>query len=84
MKTVENLINANNNKKLGNHRKEFVASGQKYYYYATCICEVNHDTQKVILDKSWGSQSTTRAVNAYMRELKQRFTTRNYTFEIIE
>ena len=84
MRTVENLINATHNKKLGNHRKEYFEDGQKYYYYSTVICEVNHTKGTVTLDKSYGTSSTTRAVNAYKRELEQRYTTRNYEFIIIE
>lgn len=84
MQTVKNLIEANNNKKLGNHKKEFYDEGQKYYYYETVICNVNHVDGTITLDKSYNTPSTTRAVNAYKRELELRYTTRNYKIIMIE
>lgn len=74
MKTVENLLKASNDKKLGNHRVSHLKvkgdNVRKFYYYQTAICTVN-DTQKTFeIDDSYGSQSTSRACNSYRRELQ--------------
>lgn len=84
MVTIDKLIKASNNMKLGNHSKEYFQEGQKYYLYSTCICEVNHIKGTVTLDKSYGSQTTTRAVNAYKRALEGEWLTKNYDFIINE
>ena len=71
MKTVQKLVNGEC-KKLGSHRKEVTDFGQvhKYYYYATCICEVNHATREIIIDNGgYKTTSTTRAINSYLNEL---------------
>lgn len=68
MKTVENLLNARGNKKLGNHRKEVGEGFERYIYYGTCVCKVDHNDKTIIInDGGWGTSSTTRTINAYLR-----------------
>lgn len=74
MKTVENLLQAERNIKLGNHRMEHRTNYaghnlRVFYYYSTPICTVNDTRRTFTIDKSYGTSSTTRACNAYMRKL---------------
>ena len=70
LKSVEQLVKSANNgvkaKKLGNHRMEQDDKAIRYFYYWTCVCEVDKTTGKVTIDnKGWHTSSTTRAVNSY-------------------
>lgn len=69
LRAIEDLISmankGNKSAKRGNHSMEQTADKIKYYYYWTCICEVDKTTNKVKYDASYGSSSTTRAVNSY-------------------
>ena len=69
LKAVENLIHDANkgrkSAKYGNHHMEQTDKTIKYYYYWTCICEVDKTTNNVKYDASYGTSSTTRAVNSY-------------------
>lgn len=74
MKAVEQLLKAETNKKIGNHRfaEGISHKGEDtrlFFYYATIICYVMEKTKTFAIDSSFGSQSTTRACNAYRREL---------------
>lgn len=74
MRTVEKLLNASRDMKSGNHRVEHITNNfghevRKFYYYATVIAYVNDTKRTFTIDASYGSSSTTRACNAYRREL---------------
>lgn len=70
MQTVKNLSQSDRNKKLGNHRVEIQDNGEKwFYYYATPIAKVNYSNRTITVDNGgYGTSSTTRAINAYIRE----------------
>lgn len=70
MQTVKNLSQSDRNKKLGNHRVEIQDNGEKwFYYYATVIARVNFSNRTITVnDGGWGTSSTTRAINSYLRE----------------
>jgi hypothetical protein len=75
MKTVESLTSATKDMKAGNHKVKFIACpdtgfgyvGRNFSYYRTTICGVNDRTKKFTIDSSYGTQSTTRACNAYRK-----------------
>lgn len=69
MKTIQKLVNAKNDMKVGNHRVEFslVGKERRYFYYNTVICSVDHNKGTFKIDASYGSVSTTRACNAYRK-----------------
>lgn len=74
MKTMKNLLNADGDKTLGNHyvtnkTNNFGHQLRAFTYFSTVICLVNDTKKTFTIDDSWGSQSTTRACNAYRREL---------------
>lgn len=71
MTTVYNLVHANGNRKtLGNHRMERTTTGRNFIYHWTTICTVNDIDKTYHTDNGgWGTSSTTRAINAYKREL---------------
>lgn len=70
MVTVKKLVLADTDKKLGNHRVEIQSNGEKwFYYYATAIAKVNFSNRTITInDGGWGTSSTTRAINSYLRE----------------
>lgn len=74
MKTVEKLLASYKNMKLGNHRLEIQLDGTEWYYYhATPIVKVNWDRRIVTVDDGgWGTVSTTRSINAYLRQIGER------------
>ena len=63
--TQEQLADATRNKTLKNHRVEFDGNIRHFYYYSTEICQVNEQNKTFWVDASYGSTSTTQAVNAY-------------------
>ena len=70
LRAVENLVAYANRgyetKKEGNHSMIQTETNIKYYYYQTCICNVNKVTGKVIYSNGgWATSSTTRAINSY-------------------
>lgn len=70
LRAVEDLISmANKGKKSakrGNHRMEQTDNKIQYYYYWTCICEVDKATNKATYDNGgFSTSSTTRAINSY-------------------
>ena len=71
MKCVNELLKSNcNYKRIGNHRKEREGHISKYYYHHTPIVIVNDSEKTFKTDNGgWGTISTTRAINAYRREL---------------
>lgn len=72
MQTVKNLLNSNTEKTLGNHRVVHYNQHQQwYYYFETPICKVCNFTKTFVIDASYGTQSTTRACNAYRHNLLQ-------------
>jgi hypothetical protein len=77
MQTVKNLVTAKKDVKIGNHRVEIInfENGKclvrKFYYYSTVICKVDYSSRSFSIDSSYGSQSTTRACNAYRAYFKQ-------------
>ena len=71
MKCINELLKTNSNyKRIGNHRKEREGHITKYYYHYTPIVVVD-DLRKTFKTNNggWGTISTTRAINAYRREL---------------
>ena len=71
MKAVYNLVHTRANRKtLGNHRMERTTTGRNFIYHWTTICTVNDVDRTYHTDNGgWGTSSTTRAINAYKREL---------------
>ena len=71
MTTVYNLVHTNANRKtLGNHRMERTTTVRNCIYHWTTICTVNDVDRTYHTDNGgWGTSSTTRAINAYKREL---------------
>ena len=71
MTTVYNLVHTNANRKtLGNHRMERTTTGRNFIYHWTTICTVNDVDKTYHTDNGGGgTSSTTRAINAYKREL---------------
>lgn len=71
MKTVEKLVASDKDMKLGNHRLEIQQDGTEWYYYhATPIIKVDWLKNRVTVnDGGWGTVSTTRSINAYLREI---------------
>ena len=68
MKTVEVLASAAQNKRVGNHRVVIHSNGSReFYYYDTVICRADYYFKKFAVDNSYGTVSTTRAVNAYRK-----------------
>lgn len=69
MKCIDTLISSKKNKRVGNHSLEITDDGTElYYYYWTVICEVNHTKGQIIInDGGYGTSSTTRAINDYLR-----------------
>lgn len=69
LKSVEKLIRdaryGKKSAKYGNHSMMQTKEKIYYFYYNTCICAVDKTTNKVKYDASYGSSSTTRAVNSY-------------------
>lgn len=71
MKTVKTLLNATANKTLGNHSVKISAHGHRYFkYHDTTICYVDDESRRFVVDHGgWYTQSTSRAINSYIREL---------------
>jgi len=71
MKCINELLKSHcNYKKIGNHRKEREGHITKYYYHYTPIVTVDSLKRTFKTDNGgWGTISTTRAINAYRREL---------------
>lgn len=71
MKTVENLINSERNKTLGNHHAEIISDEiRHFYYYNTVICKANDKTMEFKVDNGgYNTSSTTRAINSYRKNL---------------
>ena len=88
LKAVETLVNANNNKKVGNHAMYFSQNYEVQYftYHGNIICMVDWKNKKVVLtDAGWDTPSTNRTVNDYKRWFSNE---RNFApgivFEIID
>ncbi|EJW14055.1 hypothetical protein M5X02_30150 [Paenibacillus alvei] len=67
MKTVQTLVNVKKDTKAGNHRVSISQGKRDFYYYATAICKVDDTKGTFVIDSSYGTQSTTRACNAYRK-----------------
>lgn len=68
MRTMQNLMGANTDRKLGNHRLEIDVIGvRKYYYYRTIICTEYPKSNAFRINDSYGTQSTHRACASYRR-----------------
>jgi len=73
MKTMENLIKAKGNMKLGNHKKEVNGNTTKYIYYWTAIVTVDEKEMTYITDNGgYGTRSTNAAINDYKRKLNDK------------
>lgn len=70
MKTVKALLNASNNKSMGNHGVKHIGTMRYFRYHESIICCVNDYTKQFSVDHhGWYTQSTSRAINSYIREL---------------
>lgn len=70
MKTVKTLLNATANKTMGNHGVKHINTMRYFKYHDTIICCVNDYTRQFSVDHhGWYTQSTSRAINSYIREL---------------
>lgn len=75
---VQKLSDAKKDMKAGNHQVRFVYDitgnhlyGRDFVYFKTIICGVNDRNKTFYTDSSYGSMSTTHAVNAYRRHFKE-------------
>ena len=71
MNFVETLTSASRNKKQGNHRVEVDGRVRRFYYFRTCICEVDDYERTVKIDNSYGTVSTTKNCTKYLRYIVQ-------------
>jgi hypothetical protein len=62
-KCIEQLVNANNDKKVSNHRLEITSEGRNYFLYWTCICKTRGT--EFIIDNTYGTRTTTCTTNSY-------------------
>lgn len=73
LRAIEQLISGERTK-VGNHSKKIPMINrdwEDFYYHATCICSVYHDTKSFKTDNGgWNTQSTTRAINDYRKYFK--------------
>lgn len=70
MKTVKELLNYNEDKRLGNHAVVIGNDGRSFIYFNTVICKT--DEWNFTFKTSHGgyaTRSTTRAINSYIKEL---------------
>lgn len=66
LKTVEKLVNAKGNMKIGNHSVEHIGNSRRFYYYGTAICVADDKYRLVYFDNGgYFTLSTTRAINSY-------------------
>jgi hypothetical protein len=73
MKTMENLIKATGNKKIGNHRKEINSDTTSYIYHWQAIIVVDEQNKTFITDNGgWRTHSTICAINDYKRKLNDK------------
>lgn len=74
MRTVEKLLASHKDMKLGNHSLEIQSDGTEWYFYhATPIVKVDWNKRIVIVDNGgWGTSSTTRAINSYLRQIGEK------------
>ena len=84
MVTVKKLVNSDRRSgmTLGNHKviQNSIDNYSEYIYHWTVICRADHNLKLFAVDASWGSQSTTRACNAYRRE----FLSMGYTETVMD
>lgn len=69
MKVVATLLNATRNMKIGNHQVIFKGESMYFIYHDSVICGVHPSRKVFFIDSSYNSQSTTRACNAYRKNL---------------
>lgn len=68
LKTVEKLVNAKRDMKIGNHSVKQEGNTRRFYYYSTAICVADDKYRLVYFDNGgYGTSSTTRAVNSYKK-----------------
>lgn len=72
MKTVEQLVQADCDKRMGNHRVNFPnARKREFIYHSTVICEVDdYDRTFKLSNGGYWTNSTARALSAYRNEFK--------------
>lgn len=72
MKTVEYLVKADSRTKRGNHEVRFVELNcRQFIYFWTCICEVDDSNMTFTTNNGgYDTQSTNRAINAYVRHFE--------------
>lgn len=82
MIAINKLIASSVNKKIGNHRVVHKNDSVFFYYHQTAIVIINYLDKTIVLDNGgWGTSSTTRAINAYLRSdlIKKLLSSYNYT-----
>lgn len=70
MKAIKQLLNSSTSKTIGNHSKELSQDGNviKYIYHVTAIVIVNQLDRTITIDNGgYGTSSTTRAINSYLK-----------------
>lgn len=83
MKCINKLMEATTDKRVGNHSVRFTTTSRKFLYHWTTICEINYDKKAVIIDNGgFGTSSTTRAINSYLRHETIKNLVENHNFEI--
>lgn len=71
MKTVKTLLDTTHSRTMGNHRIRINSNFREFAYHNTVICVVIDSTRTYNVNNGgWGTSSTTRAINAYVRELE--------------
>lgn len=68
MKCINTLLQSTKDKRCGNHSVRFTSTSRKFLYHWTVICEINYRTKSIIIDNGgFATPSTTRAINAYLK-----------------
>lgn len=83
MVVVDTLLNSSRNKKVGNHQIIIEGEVQRFIYHYTTIFMLDHRNKKIVLNNGgWGTSSTTRAINSYMRHrITQSYLDKGYAVE---
>lgn len=85
MKTVQALIESKRDKKLGNHRRYNDCGVIKFFYHNTVIFAIDYIKKQIIVDNGgWGTSSTTRAINSYLRNDYTQWLITKENFNIID
>lgn len=73
MKTIDNVLNAKRNKKIGNHYVKIDGCIRSCIYHGTLICMVNTETKEFFINRNEiFSIGSSRAAYKYMQGLTRR------------